>query len=105
MGQRIVANTVSGNVTAGINLEQGSTGATVTDNVAVDNGIDSPRTYGDIRVDSSSVAGTAMDHDRFFLAKPGTLLVWNSMSYASLSVFRSATGQEAHAVLGSGGLL
>jgi len=97
-GQRIVANTVYKNVTAGINVEENSTGATIANNISGDNGVNSPRTHGDIRVDSTSTAGTAMNYDLVFLTSADTLLIWNSTSYASLSTFRSATGQEAHGI-------
>src|SRR5262249_1075544 len=57
-GNRIIANSVYHNVTAGINVEGGSTGTTIANNFSVDNGINSPRTKGNIRVDSTSTAGT-----------------------------------------------
>jgi parallel beta-helix repeat protein len=97
-GQRIVANTVYDNVTAGINVEQNSTGATVANNISVDNGIGSPRTHSDIRVESGSTSGTTMDYDLVHLSAADTLLIWNSVSYTSLSAFRSATGQETHGI-------
>jgi len=97
-GQRIVSNTVYDNVTAGINVEQNSTGATVANNISVDNGISSPRTHGDIRIESGSTSGTTMDYDLVHLSTFDTLLIWNSVSYTSLSSFRSATGQELHGI-------
>ena len=97
-GEVIVGNTVYGNVTAGINIEGGSTGATVADNISVDNGIGSPRTHSDIRVEQGSTAGTTMDYDLVHLTSPDTLLIWNSVSYKSLSAFQAASGQEAHGI-------
>ena len=97
-GEVIVGNTVFGNVTAGINVEGGSTGATIADNISVDNGIGSPRTHSDIRVEQGSTAGTTMDYDLVDLTTPDTLLIWNSVSYSSLSAFQAATGQEAHGI-------
>jgi PKD repeat protein len=97
-GEVIVGNTVYGNVTAGINVEGGSTGATVADNISVDNGIGSPRTHSDIRVEQGSTAGTTMDYDLVHLTTPDTLLIWNSVSYKSLSAFQAASGQEAHGI-------
>ena len=58
---RILANTVYYNVTAGINVEGGSTDATVANNISVDNGVDSPRTDSNIRVDAASVRGTSLE--------------------------------------------
>jgi len=95
-GQRVIANTVYDNVTAGINVEGGSTGATVANNISVDNGINSPRTHSDIRVESGSTSGTTIDYDLVHLSTSDTLLIWNSVSYSSLSSFQAATGQELH---------
>lgn len=97
-GLRILANTVYKNVTAGINVEGDSTGATIANNISVDNGINSPRSRGNIRVDASSTPGTTIDFDLVYLTTPGKLLVWSSLSYASLSAFRSATGREVHGI-------
>jgi PKD repeat protein len=97
-GVRVVANTVFNNVTAGINIEAGSTGATIANNISVDNGIGSPRTHGDIRVESGSTAGTKLDYDLVFLRQTDTILIWNSVNYKSLAAFQSASGQEAHGI-------
>lgn len=95
-GARIIANTVYDNVTAGINLEGGSTQGTVENNLSVDNGHESPRTPGDIRVDSDSTAGTAVDYNTVLSTAPDTLLIWNSVGYTTLAAFRAASGQMAH---------
>jgi parallel beta-helix repeat protein len=97
-GQRIIANTAYKNVTAGINVEGNSTGATLANNISVDNGIKSPRTHSDIRIEAGSTAGTTMDYDLVYLTVPDTILIWNSTSYSSLAAFRSASGQEAHGI-------
>jgi parallel beta-helix repeat protein len=93
---RIIANSVYKNETAGINVEGTSTGVTITNNISMDNGIASPRTHSDIRVESGSTSGTTMDYDLVYLSTPDTLLIWNSVAYTSLAAFKSATGQEAH---------
>lgn len=97
-GQRIIANSVYDNVTAGINVEGSSTGATIANNISVDNGIASPRTHSDIRVESGSTSGTTMDYDLAYLSVNETLLIWNSTSYSSLATFQAQTGQEAHGI-------
>ena len=98
-GQRILANTVYRNVTAGINVEGSSTGATIRNNISVDNGIASPRTKSNIRVDKASTSGTTMNDDLVDLTKANeVLLVWNSTSYYSLESFQTATGQEARGI-------
>ena len=97
-GERIIANTVYKNVTAGINVEGTSTGATLANNVSVDNGIKSPRTHSDIRIEKGSTDGTTMDYDLVWLTVPDTVLIWNSTSYSSLAAFQAATGQEPHGI-------
>ena len=96
--QRIISNTVYKNVTAGINVEGTSPGATIENNIAVDNGINSPRTKSNIRVDSNSTSGTTVDFNLVYLSVSGQVMyVWGSSSYTSLAAFR-ATGQEAHGI-------
>jgi len=97
-GQRIIGNTVYDNVTAGINVEGDSPGATVANNVSVDNGIDSPRTKGNIRVDSTSVSGTTVNDNLVFLSASAVMYTWGSTGYSSLTAFRAATGQEARGI-------
>ena len=65
---------------------------------SVDNGIKSPRTHSNIRVESGSTSGTTLDYDLVYLTTADTLLIWNSVSYTSLAAFRSASGQETHAI-------
>ncbi|HMC72538.1 MAG TPA: PKD domain-containing protein, partial [Mycobacteriales bacterium] len=97
-GQRIISNTAYHNVTAGINVEGGSTGATVENNISVDNGIKSPRTHSDIRIEHGSTAGTTVDYDLVYLTVPDTVLIWDSVSYSSLAAFQAASGQESHGI-------
>jgi parallel beta-helix repeat protein len=97
-GNRIISNSVYRNVTAGINAEGGSTGTMIANNISVDNGINSPRTHSDIRVDAASVSGTTMDYDLVHLTTPDVVLIWNSVNYRSLAAFQTATGQETHGV-------
>ncbi|HEX9342574.1 MAG TPA: right-handed parallel beta-helix repeat-containing protein [Actinomycetota bacterium] len=96
-GQRILSNTVFGNVTAGVNLEGSSTGATVENNISVDNGVNSPRTKSNIRVDATSTSGTTVNWNLVDLSVSGQVMyVWGAKSYATLSAFQSASGQESH---------
>ncbi len=98
-GQRIISNTVYNNVAAGINVEGSSTGATIEDNISVDNGINSPRTKSNIRVDSNSTSGTTVNYNLVYLSVSGQVqYVWGSTSYTSLSAFQSATGQESNGI-------
>jgi parallel beta-helix repeat protein len=96
--QTIIGNTVFQNVTAGINLEGGSTGGTVRNNISIDNGIGSARTKGNIRVDSSSISGTTVDYDLVQVSSSGVMFVWGSTNYNTLSAFRTAIGQEQQGI-------
>jgi parallel beta-helix repeat protein len=96
---RVLANSIYANVTAGINVEGGSTGATVANNISVQNGVGSPRSTSNIRVDAASVSGTSLDYDLVHVDGGGQLLlIWNSVAYSSLEVFKLTTGQELHGV-------
>ena len=61
-GAIVVANTVYGNSDSGIEVTT-STNTTIANNISADNGINSPRTSGNLRVDSNSAAGTSVDDD------------------------------------------
>ena len=96
--QRIVSNSVYESATSGINLEGGSTGGRLSNNISVDNGIASPRTRGNIRVDSASTSGAMIDYDLVKLRTVDTMIVWGGTSYTTLAAFVAATGQEAHGI-------
>jgi hypothetical protein len=110
-GSSVVGNTVYDNVSAGINLEGVASGTpsgfTFSDNISVDNAASCPdgaggtfkcpRTRGNIRVDATSQLGTKLDYDLVNLSVSGTMMVWGSTSYTSLSAFQAASGQESHA--------
>jgi parallel beta-helix repeat protein len=98
---RILANTIYDNVTAGINVEGGSTDAAIANNISVENGVDSPRTDSNIRIDAASVRGTSVDYDLVYLGDGENLLIWDSVAYRSLRAFQAATGQELHGVEGN----
>src|SRR6266702_3758353 len=97
----VVDNLAYGNGDHGID-DLGSTNQriisnTVYDNVAAGNGIDSPRTSGNIRVDATSITGTTVNWNLVFLSVPGQdMYVWGSDKYGSLQAFRGATGMESH---------
>ena len=96
---RVLANTIYGNVTAGIDVEGGSTGARVANNISVQNGVHSPRTASNIRVDAASVPGTSVNYDVVHVdGDREVLLIWNSVGYRSLAKFQLLTGQELHGV-------
>jgi len=93
-GEQIVSNSVFKNVDSGIEM-QGGAGAALRNNVSVDNGINSPRTSGDIRVvDSTSAAATTLDSDLLYLSSGTILIDYVGVKYSSLASFRTAVGQE-----------
>ncbi len=92
---RIVGNTVYRNVDSGIE-ETGSLRTRLANNISVDNGINSPRTAGNLRADAASAPSTVVDYDLLFLSASGTFIDWGGTTYSSLAAFRTATGQEAH---------
>ena len=64
-------------------------------NISVDNGINSPRTSGNIRiVDSGSASRTTLDRDLLYLSSGTILIDYVGTKYSTLAAFRSATGQE-----------
>jgi parallel beta-helix repeat protein len=94
--QRIIANTAYHNVTAGINVEGDSSGAIIKNNISVDNGIKSPRTHSNIRIERGSTGGAVVDSNLVWLTTADVLYVWDSTSYSTLAAFRTASGQGAH---------
>jgi parallel beta-helix repeat protein len=97
-GQRIISNSVLGNATAGINLEGGSIGGTLSNNISVDNGIGSSRTRGNIRIDSTSTTGTAINYDLVWLNAAGIMIDWGGQAYATPEALQAATGQEPNGI-------
>ncbi len=103
----IIGNTVQGNVTAGINVEgdvaPGSGGATIMNNIAVNNGLrkvvgggTSTGEPGNIRVDSQSATSTIVDYNLYYLTEGTVQLIFNGVYYTS--VVGGAGGQELHAL-------
>ncbi|MFL5928033.1 MAG: nitrous oxide reductase family maturation protein NosD, partial [Gaiellaceae bacterium] len=93
----VTGNTVYKSVTAGINVE-GTNTATISNNISVDNGIASPRTHSNIRVDVGSTAGTTVDYDQVYLNTPDMMMIWGNSSFSSLDAFRTATRQETQGI-------
>ncbi len=103
-----IGNTVQGNVTAGINIEgdpaPGSGGATVINNIMVDNGLQllvgggtTSGNPGNLRVDTRSYVGNILDYNLYYLSSGTVQIDWDGVEYSSLGTFQSAvTGQETH---------
>ncbi len=100
-GLVIVGNTVYKNTTSGINVEGGSSGTTIRDNISQDNALSNTfGQKGNIRVDATSVPGSSMDSDLLYLSAAGGKMVqWNGTSYSTLAAFRAAVPQqETHGI-------
>jgi hypothetical protein len=93
----VVANTVFGNSDSGIESTT-STRTYLANNVSVDNGINSPRTSGNIRIDAGSVGTAILNDDLVFLRVAGVMIDWNGTRYSTLAAFRTATGQESRGI-------
>ena len=103
----VIGNTVQGNVTAGINFEgspTGSGGATVANNLMVDNGLrlqvgggTATGQPGNLRFDANSLVGNALDYNLLYLNSGTALIQWNGANYSTLAAFQGAVpGQETH---------
>jgi parallel beta-helix repeat protein len=97
----VVSNTVFRNYDSGIEMT-GSLRTYLQNNISADNGINSLRTSGQLRADSTSAPSTTADYDVLFLSAPQNsqtvYLDWGGTKYSSLSAFQAATGQEAHGI-------
>jgi parallel beta-helix repeat protein len=96
-GVRVLANTVYNNVDSGIEVVS-STGALLANDISVDNGINSPRTSGNIRVDAASTATISLDFDLVHLRTTGVMIDWAGTRYSSLAAFHAATGREPRGI-------
>ncbi len=96
---RVIANTVFRNADSGIESTT-STRTYIANNVSVDNGINSTRSGGNLRIDSSSAGTATLNDDLVFMSVPGTVVDWSGTKYTTLAAFRSATGQESRGLEG-----
>lgn len=100
-GTVVVGNTIYKNATSGINFEgstgtPASSGATVANNISVDNAITSTTTKGNIRVDDKSKTGTTLNYDLVSMSAGGIMMTWGTKTYTTLSAFNTASAQEDH---------
>jgi parallel beta-helix repeat protein len=98
-GAQVTGNTVCRNTDSGIEMT-GSLNTVLNGNVSGLNGINSPRTSGQIRTDSTSAPSTRADNDKLYQQSPlssNTVFIdWAGTKYTSLASFQKATGQELH---------
>ena len=102
----MINNVVYGNVTAGLNSEGASQGIRMFNNISMDNGVNSPRTSGNYRVDGTANQDAQTDHNLSYLSVPAasqtgggnnTEITWGTVGYYTLDSFRSAiSGQQTN---------
>ena len=91
---RYLNNTAFGNARDGISVEGNSTGASLANNLLIDNGV--TQNEFDLYVDAGSMSGFTADYDVLYnhaLQAPAKV---NATIYATFDSFRSATGLEPH---------
>lgn len=93
-GVRYLNNTSYANRRDGISVEGTSTGATLANNLMVDNGI-TANEYN-LLVDASSVPGFSGDYDTAFNHTTAATTKVGGTVYKKLSTYAAASGQESH---------
>lgn len=89
------------NVAAGINAEGTSQGIRIYNNISMDNGINSPRTSSNYRVDPVANSDAQVDYNLSYLTVPAALqaggpgltnseMVWGNTNYSTLTSFKLA---------------
>jgi parallel beta-helix repeat protein len=102
----MLGNTAFGNVTAGLNSEGGgsgggtaSLGIRMYNNLALDNGINSPRTSGNYRIDNFTAPDSEFDYNLTYLSTPAASqpgpgtnaeIVYGLINYQTYAAFRTA---------------
>ncbi|NUR07263.1 MAG: PKD domain-containing protein [Nocardioidaceae bacterium] len=94
VGATYLNNTAYGNRRDGISVEGSATGATLANNVLVDNG--NATSEYDIYVDPSSVSGFSADHDLAWNSDTTPVAKVNGVVHKTMAVFSAATGFEPH---------
>ncbi len=103
----VIGNSVQGNVTVGINFEgatTGSGGATVANNLMVDNGLlgqvgggTASGQAGNLRFDANSLSGNSLDYNLYDLNSGTVQIRWGATGYGTLAAFQGAVaGQETN---------
>jgi parallel beta-helix repeat protein len=94
LGVSYLSNTVTMNHRDGLSIEGNSSGATVADNISVDNGTGVGE-Y-DLWIDPGSVPGTTADHDVVWNSSTAPAVKIGTMVYPRVGDAAAATGLEPH---------
>lgn len=96
-GTSVTSNRVCSNYDSGIEMT-GSLNTVLSSNHSVLNGINSARTSGQLRADSTSAPSTKANNDTLFQQSPlsskTVFIDWAGKKYTDLASFQKATGQE-----------
>ncbi len=87
-------NTAYGNARDGISVEGNSTGASLANNLLIDNGV--TQNEFDLFVDAGSMSGLTADYDVLYNHDVQAPVKVNNTTYATFDAFRTATGLESH---------
>jgi len=101
-GCHMINNLSYGNVAAGLNSEGTSTGIRMYNNISMDNGVQSPRTSSNYRVDGTANADAVMDYNLSYLTVPAASqstgsnseFTWGTTSYDTFAQFRTAVPSQ-----------
>ncbi|MEU4396534.1 right-handed parallel beta-helix repeat-containing protein [Kribbella sp. NPDC023855] len=93
-GARYLNNTSYANRRDGISVEGVSTGATLANNLLVDNGVTA--TEYNLYVDAGSLPGFSADHDTAYNHTTAPTTKVGGTIYPKLSAYATASGQESH---------
>ncbi|TDU83939.1 parallel beta-helix repeat protein [Kribbella voronezhensis] len=102
-GVRYLNNTSYANRRDGISVEGNATGATLANNLLIDNGVSA--TEYDLYVDAGSVPGFSADYDSAFNHTTAPTTKVGGTIYPKLSGYAAASGQEAHGSSADPGLV
>jgi parallel beta-helix repeat protein len=91
---RYVANTAFGNHKDGFSIEGNSTGTTLANCIAVNNGLSTGEF--NLYVAPSSVGGFHSDYDLMWNSRTQAVVKFNNVRYATMRAFRIATGHDPH---------
>src|SRR5260221_8380363 len=97
-GTKITSNTIFGGVDSGVEVVGTATNVSLSNNISVDNGINSPRTTGEVRVDSTAAASVTLDYDLLWLSTSGDVVVWSGTKYKTLAAFVNAKNRVTHGI-------
>jgi parallel beta-helix repeat protein len=96
-GTTVSSNRVCSNYDSGIEMT-GSLNTVLNGNHSVLNGINSARTSGQLRADSTSAPSTKANNDTLYQQSPlsskTVFIDWSGTKYTTLAQFQAATGQE-----------